>query len=297
MIDVLRGKLAEEDIVEGSRLRVLTDVRDLNRWYEGTYGEPIDPADIRLTSMDLAEYRTHTLRHVKPITARRRFASIRKMLKLLNPRMLVELRFPKLPQPTHHSPSGFTRRERLAIFRAAEQLDARGRAIIHLLMWTGARASSIAKAKLSNVVIRARSGSITYDSVKGRKVVSVPLNREARAALAAWIDGKRQPVDHDFLFHSLDYPFHPLTRWTIHSVWHRSMKRHLPPKLAAKIRGPHQARHALARMLIHEQGVPLPDVAAILANSVAVTGQTYCRPSEDDLRRHLERAVGEDEEE
>ena len=48
------------------------------------------------------------------------------------------------------------------------------------------------------------------------------------------------------------------------------------------------------RVYVDEQKVPLPDVAMVLSNSVAVTGQVYCRPSENDLRRHLEKAVGED---
>ena len=274
---------------------MLIDAKTLEQWYRGTYGDDIDPDDISITSVDLAEYRTFILRSLKPITVRRKMASIRKMLSLLDPKLLVELRFPKIPPSTDPAPSGFEKRERLAILRATSKLSPRDRAIISLLMWTGARASSVANAKLSNVEIKERSGSITYDVAKGGRVYTVPLNAEAREALAVWID-ERPEVGHDFLFTAERYPYASIGRWTIHEVWHRRMRRHLPKKIAEKIKGPHQARHGLARMLL-DQGTPLPDIAAILSHaSVATTAGIYCRPSEQDLRRHLDRAIGEDDE-
>ena len=46
---------------------------------------------------------------------------------------------------------------------------------------------------------------------------------------------------------------------------------------------------------LNDQGVPLPDVAAILGHSsVATTANIYMRPSEADLRKHLDRAIGEE---
>jgi len=125
--------------------------------------------------------------------------------------------------------------------------------------------------------------------------VTIPANVELRDALAEWIK-VRPPVQHDFLFTADRFPYQGITRWAIHDCWHRRLAKHLPKELAEKIKGPHQARHALARLLL-EQGVPLPDVAAILSHvSVATTANIYCRPSQQDLRGHLERAVGEEPE-
>lgn len=295
-IDSLRDKLAEQDLVDGSRQRILIDCRQLEEWYDGTYGQPIDPDDIALTSMDLAEFRTWLLKKCQPNTTERKFASIRAMLKLLAPTVLTSVRMPKIPQPNKPAPSGFTKNERLAIFRAAAKLSTRDRAIVHLAMWTGARASSLCNVKLSNVTIHARSGSIEFDVAKGDKPYSVPLNIEAREALAEWI-AQRPPVKHDFLFTSEKYPFEAITRWTLHDIWHRRLAKHLPAELAKRLKGLHQARHGLARLLI-EQGVPLPDVAAILNHSsVATTANIYCRPSQRDLQNALERAVGEEDDE
>lgn len=294
----LREKLSETDTVAASQERVLIDCRQLEEWYAGTYGTEIDPEDIGLTSVDLAEFRTWLLRKCQAGTVQRKFASIRAMLKQLDPVLLVNLRMPKLPQPSKPSPSGWTRTERLAILRAVAKLNVRDRALCTTMIWTGARVSSIAALKLSNVKLGARSGSVTFDVLKGSRggrTVTVPANVELREALAEWIK-VRPPVKHDFLFTSEKYPFSPITRWTCHDVWHRRLAKHLPKEIAEKIKGPHQARHALARLLL-EQGVPIPDAAAILGNDPRTLLQTYVRPSETDLRGHLERAVGEEPEE
>lgn len=295
----LREKLAETDTVEASQERVIIDCRQLEEWYVGTYGQEIDPEDIGLTSVDLAEFRTWLLRKCQAGTVQRKFASIRACLKQLDPVLLSSVRMPKLPASPKPAPSGWTRTERLAILRAVSKLGVRDRAICMTLIWTGARVSSVANLKLSNVKLGARSGSVTFDVMKGGRdcrTVTIPANVELRDALADWIK-VRPPVKHDLLFTGERYPFEPITRWTIHDVWHRRLAKHLPKELAEKLKGPHQARHALARLLL-EQGVPLPDVAAILSHvSVATTANIYMRPSEEDLRGHLERAVGEEPEE
>jgi integrase/recombinase XerC len=295
-IKKLKEKLGEEDLVEASRQRVLIDCRQWEEWYRGTYGQGINPDDVSLTSVDLAEYRTFLLRTCQASTVQRKFASLRKCLLLLAPSVLTSVRMPKLPQPSKPAPSGFSRTERLAILRAAGKLSVRDRAIVLLATMTGARASSIAGVKLSNVDLKARSGSITYDVVKGGvgRTYGVPLNAEVREALAAWVK-ERPPVQHDLLFTADRFPYEGITRWTVHDIWHRRLARHLPKDLAEKLKGPHQARHGLARLLL-DQGVPLPDVSAILNHSsVATTANVYCRPSEADLRKHLNGVIGEEE--
>jgi integrase len=219
------------------------------------------------------------------------------MLRLLAPALLTTVRMPRLPQPARPAPSGFPKKERMAIFRAAGRLSARDRAIVYLAMWTGARASSIAAAKLSHVDLKARSGSITFDVTKGGKgrEYSVPLNIEAREALEGWLKD-RLPVKHDFLFTSEKYPYEGITRWTIHDIWHRRMAKFLPKELAEKMKGSHQARHALGRLLA-EQHVPVPGIALVLNHASLSTVGLYTRPSAEDVRKHLERAAGEDGEE
>lgn len=298
LIGRLREKLEDEDLVPASRQRVLIDMKGYLEWHRGTYGQDLDPDDIMISSLDLAEFRTYLLRTCQPNTVSRKLASFRKALSLLAPAVLTSLRMPKVPASSKPAPSGFTKRERLSIMRAVGRLSPRDRAICMTALWTGARASSIASLKLSHVDVCPRSGSVTFDVLKGSRggrTVTVPANIELREALAAWI-ALRPPVQHDLLFTSERYPFAPITRWTVHDIWHRRLARELPRELAERIKGSHQARHALARLLL-DQGTPLPDVAVILGHSsVATTANIYMRPGERDLRNHLDRAVGDEEE-
>lgn len=118
---------------------------------------------------------------------------------------------------------------------------------MQLAMWSGARASSVANAKLSNETLNARSDSIGLHLTKGGKSYSVRLNAQVREAVAAWIK-ECLPVRHAYVFTSEPYPFASLSRWTLHDVWHRGLARHVPNELAQNLRGLHQARHGLGRL-------------------------------------------------
>ena len=187
-ISKLQEELEGEDLVPASRQRVIIDMRQYIEWHRGTYGQELDADDVMISSVDLAEFRTYLLRTCQPTTVTRKLASIRTALRLLAPAVLANLRMPKLPPADRPAPSGFTKKERMAILRAVGRLSARDRAICMTAIWTGARASSIASLKLSKVDIKQRSGSVTFDVVKGGRggrTVSVPANVELREALAA----------------------------------------------------------------------------------------------------------------
>ncbi|MEI6502317.1 MAG: tyrosine-type recombinase/integrase [Armatimonadota bacterium] len=296
-IEVLREKLADEDLMDSTRQRIVIDTRHFCEWYRGTYGDDPNPDDLSLNSADLNDYKSFLLRRCQANTTERKLASLRTALKLVAVEVLTKLRFPKVPQSPRPAPSGFSRKERLSIFRAADKLSTRDRAIIYLAMWTGARSSSISDAKLSGVEIKARSGRITFETAKGKySGYTVPLNAEAREALAEWIR-VRPPVKHDALFVSEKYPFEKLSRWALHSIWHRKLARFLPEELRAKLKGLHQCRHSLARMLVAEMGVNLPDVMQIMNWTSLSSAAVYTRPSERELAKHLELAVGSDVEE
>ena len=229
-----------------------------------------------------------------PATLHRKMASLRKMVLLLAPALMGELRWPKLPRVNHLSPDAFTRKEINALLRGASRLSSRDNAIINLAVWTGARVASLAAAKLSNLEINPRSGSIRYDVTKGDAPYAVPLNSEARAALSKWLE-ERPAAGHDFIFCAERWPFRPLSPWAVYSVWKKRLARSVPEELAKRLKGTHQARHSLARLAL-EQGASLPQVSALLNHrSLAVTSW-YLSPSSRELASTLSRLVGDEEE-
>lgn len=294
----LREKLAGEDLAKATKRLTVQDACAFATWWRGSTGQELDPDDLSIVSVDLAEYRSYLMqRNFRPSTIQRKFYSLRTALRLVDPDHFASLRWPKLPKVVQTAPSGFSRKERLAILRAATtKLNARDGAVVMLLVMTGARASSIASAKLSGLHLSPRSGSIRYQA-KGSKELSVPLNVEAREAVSRWL-AERPQASHDFLFTSLRYPHEPISRWVVYQIWAVKLAACLPRELAGKLRGPHAARHGLARLLLSgDEGrwppVPAPDVAALLGNSVKTTVQTYCRPSPENLQVAVDRIAGD----
>jgi len=298
----LREKLAEDDLAEETVKRTEIDARQFEKWYLGTAGKPLDPADLQVVNVDLQEFRSWLQRQkMQPSTVQRKFASLRKAFMLLDPVRTLQLRWPKMPQGQVTAPSGLTRNERNAILRACEQLSARDNLVIKLALFTGARSSSIADLRVSDVEIGARSGSITYRG-KGNKQNQVPANVEVREALQKYL-AERPPVPKDdHLLLSERYPHGPCSRWLLHDIAHRRLAKHLPPELAGKMKGLHAFRHDLGRRLLSgDEGrcapTPLADVSAILSHAdVRVTAGIYSRPAPEDIKRALDRIAGEGEE-
>lgn len=297
----LEGALHEDDLAPGTVAITMSAVARFSDWYRGTTGEDLDPALI--LAVDLADYRGWLQqRKMRPGSIRRHFAAIRKMLSLLAPERLTQIKFPKMPQERIDAPSGFSRNERNGILRACEGLHVRDAAIVKTLLYTGARASSVADLRSSDVDIAPRSGGLTFRG-KGDRTYEVPANSELRRALRAYLEW-RPHLDHDHFFCGLRHPHPPISRKVVHAVWH-DLGRHLPVELGARIRGPHQARHDLARRLLSgDEGArppaPLADVAAILGHANAdprITAGIYARPSRRSLVLALDRIVGDDEEE
>lgn len=296
----LQQQLLAEDLAPGTIERTLTDARQFAEWYEGTTGQECQP-DLIVT-VDLAEWRSHLQRKgIKPSSLKRKFASLRTVFRLLAPDRLEQIRFPRIPKARIDAPSGFTRTERNSILRACCRMHCRDAAVITTLLYTGGRASSVANLRLGDVQLAARSGHLVYHG-KGDRYYEVPANCELRAALSAYLEW-RPETDHDLFFVGLREPHPPISRKAIHAIW-QDLKRYVPDALAARIKGPHQARHDLARRLLSgDEGTkpptPLSDVAAILGHANAdprITAGIYARPSREALARALDRIVGEDEE-
>jgi len=296
----LRERLAEDDLAAETVKRTVIDARQFEEWYRGTAGQELDPETVPVVNVDLSEYRGWLQRHdMQPSTIQRKFASLRKALMLVCPERALRLRWPKLPQAQATAPSGLTRNERNAILRACEQLSARDALVVKLALFTGARSSSLANLRLSDVEIGPRSGNLTFRG-KGNRQYTTPANREVREALTAFL-AERPPVSHDFLLVQERWPHGRCSRWLLHDIAHRRLARHLPAEVAKRLKGLHAFRHDLARRLLSgDEGrrppTPLADVAAILGHAdVRVTAGIYARPSPEDMRRALDGVVGEEE--
>jgi integrase/recombinase XerC len=305
----LVAALEADDLAPGTITRTRIDAAQFEEFLRGSTGSDLDPNDVQVATIDLQEFRGWLQRRdMTPGTIQRKFASIRKALLLLAPEVALKLKWPKLPTQQLQAPSELGRNLRNAILRAAESLSPRDECIIKMLLFTGARASTLAAARLSNVRLGERSGEITYhaSSNKSNREYTVPLNSECRAAIRRYI-AVRPEVEHDALLCSERFPFDPVTRGVVWTVWHERMRALLPKQMQDRVHGPHQARHDLCRRLtsgeigpdgIRRPPVAISDAAAIMGHSdPRVTASVYSRPAPEDLKRALDELVGDEGEE
>ena len=89
----------------------------------------------------------------------------------------------------------------LAVARAGEAITPaviaalRDEAVLNLLLYTGLRVGEAAALRLDDLVLNGKVGKVIVRSGKGRKYREVPLHKEARQALAAYL--KVRPADQD----------------------------------------------------------------------------------------------------
>ena len=93
---VLAEKLGEEgSLLPSSIARILLDVNQFQEFHRGSTGEYLDPDNLKLSSLDLAEWKGYLQRRgAKPATLQRKFSSLRKMVLVLAPGLMGQLRWP-----------------------------------------------------------------------------------------------------------------------------------------------------------------------------------------------------------
>jgi integrase/recombinase XerC len=252
-----------------------------------------------VVSPDIVEYRGYLQRQGrKPATINRRLNALRKFFlwakreQLANdtPFDILENVFVKVQKDV--SPGWLDPNEQLALIRAVrDKGNRRDLAIIQTFLGTGLRLSELATLKLSDLEISERRGTLSVRSGKGVKQREIPLNKQVRAVLSAYLE-EREQIEVDGLDEEeRERVFFgqrgPLTE--------RGLDQ-LVAKYAYQARlencTAHTLRHSFAKNLVNA-GTSLDEVDTLLGHESLNTTRIYTRPSRQDLERSVRRAAGE----
>lgn len=264
------------------------DLTAFARWFTVHVDQPF--ALSAITSTDVRDYKAALReRRRKPATINRHLASLRSLCRWA---VRAERR---ADDPTAavrdvreeaRAPRWFPKREVDRLLREVEGAAKPGSrvrdlAIVLTLRHTGLRVGELVTLRLTDVTLSARSGGVRV-SGKGAKERTVPLNRTVRAALAAYLDVRRQRAD------SVDDPHlflgqrGPLAAHAVEKLIRKYAER---AKLAAF--SPHSLRHSFAKLLL-DAGEDLVTVQTLLGHERLDTTARYTHPG----ARDLEDAVG-----
>ncbi len=179
------------------------------------------------------------------------------------------------------APRWLEKREVGRLIRTVERHGTtRDLAIVLTLRHTGLRVSELCGLTRSGVEIAERKGALTVRSGKGGKFRVLPLNVDARRAIASYLD-VRPTVSTDRLF----------VGQRGEGVSSRAVEL-LVTKYArhANLEGvpPHTLRHSFGKHAL-DAGADLVSVAALLGHERLETTAVYTTPSQRDLERVVEK--------
>ncbi len=265
-------------------------LRDFSAWFTERTSKALAPAHI--TPLDVKTYRQHLVeaRRRKPATVNNYLAGVRAYARWAKRTGLAEhnpTNGVKAIAQQDAAPRWLARPEQFALLRAIEEavqlgeLRAKGnvthpallwsrrdKALIVLLLNTGLRLAEAAALRLDAIELRERSGQVEVIG-KGRKARSVPLNRDARQALAAWL-AVRPASECDALFLSQKGG----------ALSARAMAFRvtaLAERAGLKEVSPHTLRHSFATRFL-QSGGDLATLASLLGHSSIATTTRYLHP-------------------
>src|SRR5262249_43262814 len=113
----------------------------------------------------------------------------------------AEIRTPKRVPQVQPPPRWLTDKERRQLLRALDRFgNARDPAMVRFLLNTGLRVDELAKLQWRDLTLHDRSRWVLVREGKGRKQRAIPLNAEARAAVATIRDSQGRRVHYQAPF-------------------------------------------------------------------------------------------------
>src|SRR5215211_298285 len=273
-------ELTRQEVAEKTVRSYQSDLAQFTRWFEGSTGESFRAAAV--TPTDVRDYKAHlvSVERRRPATVNRRLAALRRFFlwaKAAGRCTDVPTDSIKGVPQAPRSPKSLEKREVDRLVRMAERSGKkRDLAILQVLRHTGIRVGELCALRTGDVDISDRKGSLTIRRGKGAKFRTIPLNADARHALAVYLSVRPRVAD-DHLF--LGQRGRGLSEA---AVWYLVTKyaRHAGLEDVS----PHTLRHTFGKQLL-DASKDLVAVAALLGHEKLETTAIYTQPSTRDLER------------
>ncbi len=265
-----------------TRTRYEGVLREFHAWYIARYHE--EPDLQLLTDDEVREWRTYLVndRRLGASSVNIRLAAIRGLVRHAAGRELNTKGLKRVIPPVEP----LNGRELGRLMAAASQdpdnwIDRRNAAILSLMARAGLRVSEVVGLRLDDVELSQRKGQVIIKRGKGLKQRTVPLSKQARADLAAYLEVR--PEDNSLAV------FLSRSRRPIHS---RDVQRLV--RVAAQKAGirrnvtPHTLRHTFATRALQQGGADLATLADLLGHENLNTTARYLHPDRDGVAAMVE---------
>jgi integrase/recombinase XerC len=288
-IEEFLGRLVQEEAAAKTVANYKSDLGLFARWFRDATGEAF--AASAVTPTDLRDYRSYLLtnKQSSPATVNRHLAALKRFFRFAHAMGWISedpTTAVKGIQQVQVAPKALSKREVDKLLRAAERYGSkRDQAILSTLRHTGIRVGELTNLRSGDVTMSERKGELVVRSGKGGKYRVVPLNLDARRAIAAYQEVRPHVVDtHVFIGQRG-------TGLTIRAVEKLVEKyAHLAglPDVS-----PHTLRHTFGKHAL-DAGVDLVTVSRLLGHERLETTAIYTTPSSADLEAAVRRLEADD---
>src|SRR3954452_19653323 len=287
-VDRLVGRflhdLERQETSPQTRRAYQLDLLHFASWFAQTVGETFSPEAI--TPTDVRENRGYLLNVEKrqPATVNRRLAALRRFFRWAKALGLAK----ELPTDNvkgvasaPRAPHWLEKREVDRLIRTVERHgNTRDLAIVLTLRHTGLRVSELSALLVGDVEISERKGTLTVRSGKSNKFRILPLNVDARRAIAAYLE-VRPTVSDDPLF--IGQRGQGISARAVEMLVTKY----------GRLAGledvtPHTLRHSFGKHAL-DAGADLVSVSALLGHQRLETTAIYTTPSHRDLEKVVEK--------
>ncbi len=277
-------ELRRQEVAPKTVSSYASDLRGFARWFTDSTGEAFTAA--AATPTDLREYRAHlrTVQRRPAATVNRRLAALRRFFTWAKAAERVR----ELPTEgvkgvpsTPRSPKALAKRELDRLLRAAEQDgNKRNLAILLTLRHTGLRGGELCNLRLGDVAISERKGKVLVRGGKGNKDRTIPLNNDARRALAAYVEVRPRVADDHLFVGQRGEPLKPQGAQEVVAKYAR--------RAGLSEVTPHVLRHTFAKHVL-DAGEDLATVQRLLGHERLETTAIYTQPTARDLEAAVAR--------
>jgi site-specific recombinase XerD len=284
--------LARADLAPATRRGYRYDLRHFLGWQATIRGRPLE-LEV-LTELDLVGYRQAMIAAgLRPATVNRRLDALRRLCRWARDSRSLAGDIAHDIRPVRRvrncQPVGLTDAEVHALLRAAgtstHGLARRNYALVQVMVQVGLRVGEVSALRVSDLVLRDRTGSVRVRHGKGLKDREVPLNATARRALRQHLELRPGAGAQDPVFLSGRQGAMPVR--SIQAVITALVRR---ARLTRVPVSAHTLRHTFALNYLRDNPGKLVELACLLGHESLDTTAIYTRPSHDDLAADLERS-------